>query len=71
MGESDERDARETVRVTEARRLETELLKLLPELGRAMEAQCAVQLSQLDRHDLPAHVLHALHTASRPTPTQM
>lgn len=57
--------------VTEARRLVTELLKLLPELSRAMEAQCAVQLSQLDRHDLPPDVLRALHTGSPPTPTQM
>lgn len=64
-------DYGEKVPVTEARRLVTELLKLLPELGRAMEAQCALQLSQLDRHDLPAHVINSLHTTSRPTPTQM
>ena len=49
----------------------TDLLKLLPQLGRAMEAQRQLHLAQLEVVPLPEHVKLALSRATKPTQTQM
>ena len=52
-------------------RLVTALLKLLPALGRAMEAHCQLHLAQLERDPVFDYVKDALHDSPTPTQTQM
>lgn len=54
-----------------ARRLVTDLLRLLPNLGRAMEAQCDLHLSQMSLAELPPEVKAAFRDHAKPTQTQM
>ena len=53
------------------RRLVTDLLKLLPELGRMVAALCELHLTQLERQPLPAEVKERLRDGTPPTQTQM
>jgi DNA-binding MarR family transcriptional regulator len=53
------------------RRLVTDLLKLLPELGRVFVALCDLHVAQVDRQPLPDAVKARLRDATRPTQTQM
>jgi DNA-binding MarR family transcriptional regulator len=49
----------------------TDLLKLLPELGRTVMTLCDLNNEQLDRQPLPEDVKQSLREASPPTQTQM
>ena len=54
------------------RRQVTELLKLLPELNRTMQALCELHASQLERAPLPAKIKEHLRSGTGPpTQTQM
>jgi MarR family transcriptional regulator, organic hydroperoxide resistance regulator len=49
----------------------TELLKLLPELGRMVLTLCELHMGQLEEQPLPEEVKQRLREASPPTQTQM
>jgi DNA-binding MarR family transcriptional regulator len=53
------------------RRLVTDLLKLMPELGRMVTALHELHASQLECQALPKEVKELLHKAAPPTQTQM
>jgi DNA-binding MarR family transcriptional regulator len=58
--------------VAAARRNVTELLKLLPELSRTVQALCELHYSQLERAPLPAKIKEHLRSGTGPpTQTQM
>src|SRR5437867_3648232 len=57
--------------MTPNRRLVTDLLKVLPELGRMVDALCELHLTQLERQPLPPEVKERLREAAPPTQTQM
>ena len=54
-----------------SRREVTDLLKLLPGLGRTILMLCDLHIEQLDRQPLPEEVKQRLREASPPTQTQM
>lgn len=57
--------------MTPNRRLVTDLLKTLPELGRTVMALCELQAAQMDRLQLSEELRTKLRAAAPPTQTQM
>jgi DNA-binding MarR family transcriptional regulator len=57
--------------MTPNRRLVTDLLKALPDLGRMVDALCELHLAQLERQPLLEEVKRRLREAAPPTQTQM
>jgi DNA-binding MarR family transcriptional regulator len=57
--------------MTPNRRVVTDLLKLLPELGRMVATLCELHVNQLERQPLPAEVKERLRDGTPPTQTQM